>query len=144
MDMAFQATHSNNMTETGMPVRSDLDVLKARQLGKELASSLRFSASDRTIIATAISEIARNTVLYAKAGQILLKIVQQGVRRGILVVAKDEGPGIPDLDMAMQDGYTTSQGLGIGLPGAKRLMDEFHIESEVGKGTTITMKKWEK
>lgn len=140
MDMALH----NEAKETVMQVRSDLDVLKARQYGKELASSLRFSSSDRTIIATAISEIARNTVLYAKAGWMSLQLIQQGKRRGIMVVAKDEGPGIPDLDLAMQDGYTTSHGLGIGLPGAKRLMDEFEIVSEVGKGTTITMKKWEK
>lgn len=140
MDMALH----NELAETAMPVRSDLDVLKARQYGKELAGSLRFSASERTIIATAISEIARNTVLYAKSGCMSLKLIQQGQRRGILVIARDEGPGIPDLSLAMQDGYTTSQGLGIGLPGAKRLMDEFEIVSEVGKGTTITMKKWEK
>lgn len=140
MDMALH----NEVAETAMPVRSDLDVLKARQYGKELAGNLRFSASERTIIATAISEIARNTVLYAKSGQMSLKLIQQGQRRGILVIARDEGPGIPDLSLAMQDGYTTSQGLGIGLPGAKRLMDEFEIVSEVGKGTTITMKKWEK
>lgn len=127
-----------------MQVHSDLDVLKARQYGKELASSLRFSSSERTIIATAISEIARNTVLYAKSGRMSLKVIEQGKRRGIMVVAKDDGPGIPDLDLAMQDGYTTSHGLGIGLPGAKRLMDEFEIASEVGKGTTIIMKKWEK
>lgn len=134
----------SDIVETAMPVRSDLDVLKARQHGKELACNLRFSASERTIIATAISEIARNTVLYAKSGQMSLKVVQQGKRRGILVVAHDEGPGIPDLSLAMQDGYTTSQGMGIGLPGARRLMDEFDIVSEVGKGTTITMTKWER
>lgn len=140
MDMAL----NSEVTDAAMPVRSDLDVLKARQFGKELAGSLRFSASERTIIATAISEIARNTVLYAKSGQMSLKIVQQGKRRGILVIARDEGPGIPDLNLAMQDGYTTSQGMGIGLPGAKRLMDEFDIVSEMGKGTTIKMTKWER
>lgn len=129
--------------ETDMPIRSDLDVLKARQSGKELAAILRFSSSERTIIATAISEIARNTVLYAKGGRIILTLIQQGQKRGIQVIAQDQGPGIPDLALAMQDGYTTSQGLGIGLPGAKRLMDEFDIVSEVGKGTIITMKKWE-
>jgi serine/threonine-protein kinase RsbT len=132
------------INETEMPIRSDLDVLKARQSGKELAAALRFSNSERTIIATAISEIARNTVLYAKGGRIVLTLIQQGQRRGIQVVAQDQGPGIPDLGLAMQDGYTTSQGLGIGLPGARRLMDEFDIVSEVGKGTIITMKKWER
>lgn len=130
--------------EAVMPLRSDLDVLKARQTGKELASELHFSSSERTIIATAISEIARNTVLYAKSGRMELKLIHQGPRRGLLIVAQDEGPGIPDLKLAMQDGYTTSRGLGIGLPGAKRLMDEFDIVSEVGKGTVITMKKWER
>lgn len=132
------------MGETVIPVSSDLDVLNARRLGRELAGTLHFTSSERTIIATAISEIARNTVPYAKSGQMFLKVIQQGRRRGILIVAQDEGPGIPDLGLAMQDGYTTAQELGIGLPGAKRLMDEFEIVLEVGKGITVTMKKWEK
>ncbi|WP_460839076.1 anti-sigma regulatory factor [Noviherbaspirillum agri] len=130
--------------ETAMPIKSDLDVLKARQQGKELASSLRFTNTELTIIATAISEIARNTVLYAKTGCLHLKVIHQGQRRGLVIIVKDHGPGIVDLDLAMQDGYSTSRGLGIGLPGARRLMDEFDIDSEVGKGTTITMKKWER
>jgi serine/threonine-protein kinase RsbT len=130
--------------DTVMPLRSDVDVLKARKYGKELASELHFSNSERTIIATAISEIARNTVLYAKSGTMHLKLIRNGIKRGLLIVATDEGPGIPDLKLAMQDGYTTSRGLGIGLPGARRLMDEFDIISEVGKGTIITMKKWER
>lgn len=130
--------------ETAMSIKSDVDVLKARQHGKELAASLRFSTSELTIIATAISEIARNTVLYAKTGCLVLRVIQQGKKRGLLVIAQDNGPGIADLGQAMQDGYSTSRGLGIGLPGAKRLMDEFDIVSEVGKGTTITMKKWER
>lgn len=130
--------------DTVMQMRSDVDVLKARKYGKELAASLQFSNSERTIIATAISEIARNTVLYAKSGCMHLKLIRNGTRRGLLIIAEDEGPGIPDLRLAMQDGYTTSRGLGIGLPGAKRLMDEFDIVSEVGKGTTVTMKKWER
>jgi serine/threonine-protein kinase RsbT len=130
--------------ETVMPMLSDVDVLKARKYGKELAATLQFSNSERTIIATAISEIARNTVLYAKSGCMHLKLIQHGLKRGLLIIAEDQGPGIADLKMAMQDGYTTSRGLGIGLPGAKRLMDEFDIVSEVGKGTVITMKKWER
>lgn len=130
--------------ETVMPLRTDVDVLKVRKYGKELAAALHFSNSERTIIATAISEIARNTVLYAKSGCMHLKLIRNGARRGLLIVAEDAGPGIPDLKLAMQDGYTTSRGLGIGLPGARRLMDEFDIVSEVGKGTVITMKKWER
>jgi len=130
--------------EIAIPLKSDLDVLKARQQGKELASALHFSNTELTIIATAISEIARNTVLYAKTGWLLLRVIQHGARRGLMIVVEDEGPGIPDLGLAMQDGYTTSRGLGIGLPGSKRLMDEFDIKSEMGKGTTVTMKKWER
>ncbi|OWW22969.1 serine/threonine protein kinase [Noviherbaspirillum denitrificans] len=127
-----------------MPLLNDVDVLKVRKYGKELAAALQFSTSERTIVATAISEIARNTVLYAKAGAMHLRLIRNGMKRGLMIVATDEGPGIPDLKLAMQDGYTTSRGLGIGLPGAKRLMDEFDIVSEVGKGTVITMKKWER
>jgi len=130
--------------ETAMPLRSDLDVLKARQQGKELAAGMRFTSSELTIIATAISEIARNTVLYARSGRLMMKTIQRGPKRGIEIIIEDHGPGITDLGMAMQDGYSTSHGLGIGLPGTKRLMDEFEITSEVGKGTRIVMKKWER
>lgn len=130
--------------ETAMPIRSDLDVLKARQQGKELAASLRFSNTELTIIATAISEIARNTVIYANTGRLTLRVLQHGNKRGIQIVVEDKGPGIADLGLAMQDGYSTSHGLGIGLPGARRLMDEFDITSEVGRGTTIVMTKWER
>lgn len=133
----------NDITEIAIPIRSDSDVLKARHYGKELSSPLRFSNSERAMIAIVIAEIARNTLLYAKHGSMSMKVLQEGQKRGLLIVAQDDGPGIPDLALAMQDGYTTSQGLGIGLPGARRLMDEFEIASEVGKGTTITMKKWE-
>lgn len=114
----------------------------ARQQGRALATDLGFRAGDLTLIATAISEIARNILIYAKQGEILLRPVQDGVRRGILVIGRDQGPGIPDIERAMQDGYSTAKSLGLGLPGAKRIMDEFDIVSEVGKGTTVTMKKW--
>lgn len=143
-DVPERSMPKSAMPGVSMPLRFDTDVLKARQEGKTLAATLRFSTSELTTIATAISEIARNTVLYAKGGKIMLDIVQQGSKRGLQVIAKDQGPGIPDLELAMQDGYTTSHGLGIGLPGAKRLMDEFEIESETGKGTTVTMMKWER
>ena len=136
-------THYHEIAETVLPIRSDLDVLKARHFGTALAKPLRFTSSARAMIAIVISEIARNTVLYAREGQMTMKVVRNGQRRGLLIVFKDQGPGIHDLGLAMQDGYTTSRGLGIGLPGAKRLMDEFDIVSEVGKGTTITMMKWE-
>lgn len=123
-------------------IRSDEDIVTARQLGRQLAAEMGFSGSDLTLIATAISEIARNIVTYAATGEILLGAAHDDERRGILVVARDNGPGIADIALAMQDGYSTGGSLGIGLPGAKRLMDDFEIVSEVGKGTTVTLRKW--
>jgi serine/threonine-protein kinase RsbT len=128
--------------EIRVPIDSDADIVAARQQGRALAAPLGFSGVDLTLIVTAISEVARNIVTYAKRGEIVLILANQGGRRGVVVVARDDGPGIPDLALAMQDGYSTSQSLGLGLPGAKRLMDEFDIVSRVGKGTTIVMKKW--
>jgi len=101
-----------------------------------------FDGSDLTLIATAISEVARNIVDHAKRGEILIEPFQQNGKHGMLIVARDEGPGIPNVAQAMQYGYSTRKGLGVGLPGAKWLMDEFEVDSKVGKGTTITMKKW--
>lgn len=128
--------------EVRVPIRSDADVVMARQAGRALATQGGFSGSALALIATAISEIARNIVLYAGQGEVLLAWVREGSREGIVLIARDNGPGIANLDRAMQDGYSTGKGLGLGLPGAKRLMDEFEIVSEVGKGTTVTMRKW--
>jgi serine/threonine-protein kinase RsbT len=128
--------------ETLVPVESDADIVTARQKGRELAAQAGFSGSDLTLIATAISEVARNIITYAERGEIALTIAQRGGRRGLVVVARDEGPGIADIEQAMQDGFSTGKSLGLGLPGARRLMDEFEIASAVGKGTTITMRKW--
>ena len=130
--------------ELVVQIRADADVLLARQRARELAKSLKFSASELTLIATAISEVARNILTYAKDGEIVLRLVSQGRRRGIRVVAQDRGPGIADIARAMEDGYSTSSSLGLGLPGSKRLMDDFDIVSEVGRGTTVTMIKWER
>ena len=130
--------------EVVVPIRVDADVLVARQKARELAKSLKFSSSELTLIATAISEVARNIVTYAKQGEIVLQLVSRGHRRGIRVVAHDDGPGIADVKLAMEDGYSTSSSLGLGLPGSKRLMDDFDIVSAVGKGTTVTMTKWER
>jgi len=123
---------------------SEADIVAARQKGRALGAQLGFSSSDQTVIATAISEVARNIVIYARQGEIILKTVLQNNRNGIEIIARDRGPGIPDIARALQDGYSTSKSLGLGLPGAKRMMDEFDIVSKVGKGTTITMKKWVK
>jgi serine/threonine-protein kinase RsbT len=123
-------------------VSSDADVVEAREKGRELSAELGFSSIDLTLIVTAISEVARNILLYAREGEIVLRLDNDGGQRGITVVARDSGPGIPDIDMAMRDSYSTGNGLGLGLPGARRLMDEFEIKSEVSKGTTVVMKKW--
>lgn len=123
-------------------VSRDADIVTARQLGRELAAKVGFAGSDLTLIATAISEVARNIISYAENGEILLGTANRNGRQGLLVVAQDQGPGIPDIDLAMRDGYSTGRSLGLGLPGARRLMDEFEIVSELGRGTTITMRKW--
>lgn len=128
--------------EMRVAVSRDADIVTARQLGRELAVKAGFAGSDLTLIATAISEVARNIISYADNGEILLGLAQKDGRQGVLVVAQDHGPGIPDIDQAMRDGFSTGRSLGLGLPGARRLMDEFEIVSEVGKGTTVTMRKW--
>jgi serine/threonine-protein kinase RsbT len=131
-------------TETLTEINSAVDIVTARQRGRTLALELGFNGADVTLIAAAISEVARNIVDHAKKGEIVMSSVQSatGGKRGIQIVARDEGPGIRDVAQAMQYGYSTRKGLGVGLPGAKWLMDEFDITSEVGRGTTITMKKW--
>ena len=128
--------------EVSVSIESDADIVTARQEGRQLAAAAGFSGADQTIVALAISEIARNIVSYAQRGKVSLSRMDEGGRRGILIVAQDEGPGIPDIDLAMRDGYSTGKSLGIGLPGAKRVMDEFELVSAPGKGTTVTMKKW--
>jgi len=128
--------------EIRVVINSDQDIVFARQRGRVLATQLGFSAVDSTLIATAISELARNILAYAQKGEITLRAVQGSSRKGILVVASDDGPGIPDIRQALRDGFSTSGGLGIGLPGVRRLMDEFEIKSRPGRGTTVTVKKW--
>ena len=128
--------------ETHVPIRSDLDILTARQRGRAMAAELGFSSSSLTLIATAISELARNILLYAGRGEIVLSRLQENGRPGIAVKAQDDGPGIPDVNLAMQSGYSTSRSLGLGLPGVRRLMDEFVIVSEPRTGTIVTAKIW--
>ena len=125
-----------------IPITVDADIIEARRCGRDLARAAGFSNGDQTVIAAAVSEISRNIVLYARRGEVRFQVVDDGQKRGLIIVASDEGPGIRDLDLAMQEGYSTSGGFGLGLPGAKRLMDEFEIASEPGRGTTITMRKW--
>jgi serine/threonine-protein kinase RsbT len=128
--------------ETHVAIEHEADIVTARQKGRELAAASGLSRTEQTLIATAISELARNIVVYAQRGEVVLAALEQKGRRGVLVVARDEGPGIANPELAMRDGYSTSRSLGMGLPGAKRLMDEFELSTVLGKGTTITMKKW--
>jgi serine/threonine-protein kinase RsbT len=124
------------------PVRSDLDIVIARTLARDTAKALGFGAIDQARIATAVSELARNIFLYAGSGTVTVKGLDRNGRKGIEIVCDDQGPGIANIDLVMQDGYSTSRGMGMGLPGAKRLMDEFDIRSREGQGTTIICRKW--
>jgi serine/threonine-protein kinase RsbT len=125
-----------------IPIRADADIVAARQGVRELAERLGFSGTDLTVIATAVSEVARNIVRFAGSGEIVVELLEEP-RRGVQVVARDTGPGIPDVEQALTDGFSTYHGLGLGLPGARRLMDEFGVVSEPGRGTTVTMTKWQ-
>jgi serine/threonine-protein kinase RsbT len=128
--------------EIRVAINSDQDIVTARQKGRALAIELGFSTGDATLIATSISELARNIVSYARRGEITLKAIQGPSSQGISIVASDNGPGIRDIRQAMRDGFSTSGSLGLGLPGVRRLMDDFEIASEPGRGTIVTVKKW--
>jgi len=128
--------------EVHVPIRSDRDIVSARQQGREMAATLGLTTVDQVATATAISELARNILQYAQPGEIILSVIQQNGKRGIMIVARDDGPGIPDVALVLQGGYSASGGLGLGLSGTRRLMDEFDIVSQVSKGTTVTVKKW--
>ncbi len=123
-------------------VASDQDVVRVRQLVRTVAVSVKLSLVDQTKLVTAASELARNTLVYGGGGTVEVTRVRNDRRAGIRIVFADEGPGIPDLDLALTDGYTTGGGLGLGLSGARRLVDEFDITTEVGQGTSITVTKW--
>ena len=126
-------------------IRTDADVVTARQEARTLGAALGFGTTDLTLLATAISEVARNITHYATRGEVRLRVIRDGNgREGIEVVASDDGPGIADLERALQDGYTTGGGLGLGLPGARRLVDEFDIQSEPNQGTTVTLVMWQR
>jgi serine/threonine-protein kinase RsbT len=131
--------------ESVIPIESDADVVTARQRAREMASGLELTSTDQTLLATAISEVARNITTYATRGEVLLKVIRDAAgRRGIRVIARDQGPGIDNLEQALQDGFTSGGGLGLGLPGARRLVHEFEIETAPGRGTTVTLVMWER
>lgn len=128
--------------KSSVEIVTEWDIVAVRQLGRNEAKEIGFGTVDQARITTAISELARNIYLYAKLGEIKIERLQDGERKGIAIIAKDEGPGIQDVRQVMEDGYSTSGGLGAGLPGVRRLMDTIAIDSVVGEGTVIRAEKW--
>ncbi len=128
--------------EVCVKIDSPADIVAARQQARALAMQAGFSICDSTLITTAISEMSRNILEYARQGEVTISLLKNGTKSGVKIVARDRGPGIADIAQVMQDGYSSRKGMGIGLPGTKRLMDEFEIRSKIGNGTTVTMKKW--
>ncbi len=128
--------------DSSVKIINEWDIVAARQLGRNVAKELGFGTVDQARITTAISELARNIYLYAGQGEITIEKIENGSKKGMVIISRDEGPGIPDLRKVMEDGFSTSGGLGAGLPGVKRLMDEFSIESTPNQGTLIQSVKW--
>jgi serine/threonine-protein kinase RsbT len=133
---------SSEGADATIAIERDLDIVTARQRGRDLAASIGFTRTDQTLIATAISEVARNILAYAQRGEVVLRIIEDVGRRGILIEARDRGPGIVDVELALRDGYSTGNSLGLGLPGSRRMMDDLTVDTELGTGTTVTMRRW--
>ncbi|TDB72869.1 ATP-binding protein [Micromonospora sp. KC723] len=131
-----------DLSPKAQAIGSDEDVVRVRQLVRTVAVAVKLSLVDQTKLVTAASELARNTLIYGGGGNAEVTVVDDGRRRGVRIVFADSGPGIPDLDLALTDGYTTGGGLGLGLSGARRLVDEFIVETAAGKGTRVTVTKW--
>jgi serine/threonine-protein kinase RsbT len=125
-----------------LPIRTSSDVVVARQKVREWALELKFTIVDQTKIVTAASELARNTLEHGKGGKVTLEVLEDITRKGLKLLFEDNGPGIPDLSAALRDGFTTGGGMGLGLGGSKRLVNDFAVESEVGKGTKVTVIRW--
>lgn len=150
MNKHYEPSPQNGSEATGpvkdkavIPIRTVMDIVTARQHGRELAMETGFSQTESTLIATIISELARNIVLYAQSGEIVLEKTAPGsAHRGVIIISRDNGPGIADVQRALVGGYSTSGGLGLGLCGVRRMVDEFYIDTGTDKGTTVTAKKW--
>jgi serine/threonine-protein kinase RsbT len=125
-----------------LPIRGESEVVMVRQMVRAGCVELKFGLVDQTKMVTAASELARNTLIHGRGGRVDIQIVEDGARRGLKLVFEDNGPGIPDLELAMKDGYTTGNGMGLGLGGAKRLVHEFEISSTVGQGTRVSITRW--
>jgi serine/threonine-protein kinase RsbT len=130
------------LKSSSLPIRSDADVVQVRQAVRNLAVELKFGLVDQTKVVTAASELARNTLDHGGGGSVVVEVVDDGARRGLRMIFEDTGPGIRDIDQAMQDGFTSGRGMGLGLGGARRLTHEFAIESAVGVGTKVTIVRW--
>lgn len=146
-DIVYEARHSavawkRMRREARVKIDAAADIVAARRQARAMATEAGFSICDSTLITTAVSEMSRNILEYAQHGEVTFSLLKNGSHRGVKIVVRDFGPGIADISQVMQDGYSSRKGLGIGLPGTKRLMDEFEIRSKVGSGTIITMKKW--
>lgn len=140
--MAVQPVEARVYAKVVVIIATDMDIIEARREARRVAVDLGFRGSEPTLIATAVSELARNILVYAKSGSLTIDRIVRGPRTGLAIAAHDQGPGIVDVDLAMQDGYSTTKSLGIGLPGARRLLDEFEVRSQVGVGTTVNGVKW--
>jgi serine/threonine-protein kinase RsbT len=125
-----------------LAIRTESDVVNVRQQVRAMCVELKFSLVDQTKMVTAASELARNTLIYGKGGTVDLQVLEDGDRMGLKLVFEDQGPGIPDLELALRDGYTTGSGMGLGLGGSKRLVHEFDLRSEVGRGTRVSVLRW--
>lgn len=124
------------------PIKSSNDVVRVRQIVRTWAAELKFSLVDQTKIVTATSELARNTLEHGGGGQMTAQMVENGLKKGIKLTFEDQGPGIANIELALKDGYTSARGMGLGLSGSKRLVNEFEIKSESGRGTTVTIIRW--
>lgn len=125
-----------------LPVKSEQDIVLARQLVRRLTQELKFSLVDQTKFVTAASELARNTLIYGGGGEMTCEVHEEGLKTGLKLIFVDHGPGIPDMELAMKDGWTSGSGMGMGLSGAKRLVNDFEIQSEIGKGTRVAVTRW--
>ena len=124
------------------PIRTSDDVVRVRQIARSWAAELKFSLVDQTKFVTATSELARNTLEHGGGGAMTAEFIENGMRKGIRLTFRDQGPGIPNVELALKDGFTTGGGMGLGLSGSKRLVNEFDIKSEVGRGTVVTIIRW--
>ncbi|ALV06558.1 anti-sigma regulatory factor [Roseateles depolymerans] len=140
--MTAITTMSTESEQGQMPIRSEADIVLARQQVRRLTQQLKFSLVDQTKMITAASELSRNTLIYGGGGDMLWQLVQNGLRQGLRLSFVDQGPGIADIDLALKDGWTSGGGLGMGLSGSKRLVNDFELETAPGQGTRVTITRW--